>query len=47
MVPRADMPIALARTAEGERLVASIALHHRTEVKLLGDVFRDLAAQLH
>ena len=34
-------------TAEGERLVASIALHHRTEVKLLGDVFRDLAAQLH
>lgn len=33
-------------TAEGERLAATIALHHREEVKLLGGVFRDLASQL-
>ncbi|MCK6409779.1 MarR family winged helix-turn-helix transcriptional regulator [Thauera sp.] len=34
-------------TAAGERLVETIALHHREEVKLLGGVVRELSSHLH
>lgn len=33
-------------TAAGERLVETVALHHREEVKLLGGVVRELASHL-
>ncbi|MBP7615849.1 MAG: MarR family transcriptional regulator [Thauera sp.] len=33
-------------TSAGERLVETIALHHREEVKLLGGVVRELASHL-
>lgn len=34
-------------TAAGERLVETVALHHREEVKLLGGGVRELASNLH